>query len=44
MAKMITISISGFILIQLIMGQKHIMPIEQNIISWTALSWEDGMS
>ena len=34
--------VTGFMPIELIMGQKPVMPIEQNIVSWSALSWEDG--
>lgn len=29
---------------ELIFGQKPIMSIEQNIVSWLALSWQDEMS
>ena len=37
-------TVTGFMPTELIMGQKPVMPIERNIVSWTALSWEDGMS
>ena len=28
----------------LMYGQKSVMPIEQTIVSWVAMSWEDEMS
>jgi hypothetical protein len=36
--------VTGYMPAELIFGQKPIMPIEQNIVSWLALAWQDEIS
>ena len=35
---------TGYMSGELILGQKPIMPIEQNVTSWTVLPWQEEMS
>ncbi|KAL3694970.1 hypothetical protein R1sor_008621 [Riccia sorocarpa] len=34
---------TGYIPVELILGQKPILPIENSVLSWVSLSWEDGV-
>ncbi|KAL3682400.1 hypothetical protein R1sor_000422 [Riccia sorocarpa] len=34
---------TGYMPVELILGQKPIMPIEDNVLSWVSLPWEDGI-
>jgi hypothetical protein len=35
---------TGFMPTKLMLGQKPIMPTEQNLITWATLPWEEEMS
>ena len=37
-------SVTGYMLAELILGQKPIMPIEESIMSWTSIPWREEVS
>jgi hypothetical protein len=36
--------VTGYMLVELIYGQKPMMPVEEDIPTWVFLSWKDGIN